>query len=128
MLPLPPVIHECDVNCNTLTLRNGSYVVPPQPWEHPPGLIIWTVESFTYGWVALHRTYPVTQTFTGQISPNGYTLMNVAVDGRPAAIRFAWGSALNTVYGSNWERDEAMRRNVPQGQSGDIAASQRLFD
>jgi TPR repeat protein len=104
---LPQVIHECDSNCNTLTLQNGNYVVPPQPWEHPPGPVIWRVESFTKDLVALHRSFPVDQTFRGRISEQGTSLVDVTIDGRPENIRFSWGKDLARVPGSNAERDRA---------------------
>jgi len=112
-MQLPPVIHECDVNCNTLTLQNGYYVVPPHRWEHPNKPIIWTVEEFTPQWLTLHRTYPVDQVFRAQIAPEGDRSDNVTINGNPeAGLKMAWGTALNSVFGSNEERDQAPARSA----------------
>jgi len=107
---LPPVIHECDVNCLTLTLENGQYIASHQRWEPPNLRIVWSVESFTPQLVALHRTYPVDQVFRGQISPDGNTLINITYNGRPGpGIKIAWGAALSTVFANNEERDRAKK-------------------
>jgi TPR repeat protein len=109
-VPLPPVIHECDSNCNTLTLVGDHYVVPPQAWEHPSGPVVWEIESFKRGLVALHRHFPVDSVFRGRVSADGNQLEQVSIDGRPAPVRFAWGAALDSVPGSNAERDNLARQ------------------
>ena len=115
-ITLPTEIHECDVNCITLKLENGNYVYTTHySWEPPNLKVTWTVESFTRESVALHRTWPVDQVFKGQMSKDGNSLVNVTVNGSPdPKVQIAWGNALNTVYGSNQERDNA--RGVGQSR------------
>src|ERR1700733_8123001 len=104
--PLPAVLHECDVNCNTLKLVDGNYVIVTRyPWDRFPGPIVWKVESWNHQSVRLHRTYPVDQVFEGPMSSDGNSLTSVTVNGAPGGTRIAWGAALDTVYGSNSERD-----------------------
>jgi hypothetical protein len=108
---LPPVLHECDVNCNTLKLENGNYVIMTRyPWDRYPGPIVWKVESFTRESVRLHRTYPVDQVFEGKMSDDGNSLVSVTVNGAVGGTRIAWGDSLNTVFGSNAERDSNRAR------------------
>jgi hypothetical protein len=106
---LPPVLHECDVNCNTLRLENGHYVLMTRyPWDRFPGPIIWTVEEFSAHAFKLHRTYPANQVFAGEIAPDGAHLINVTINGTPSTgLHIAWGNALSSVYGNNGERDAA---------------------
>jgi hypothetical protein len=105
-------MHFCALNCFTLKLDNGRYVITSDN-----GFItsIWAVESFTRQSVILHRTDSsgFSAVLTGQISKEGNRLINETWDGKASDFKLAWGTALNTVPGSNEERD---RGQQPQRQ------------
>jgi len=124
-ISLPSVMHFCDVNCGTLQLQKDDqhYVVTSRNGFEDPGWSeTWTVLQFTRESVVLRRTltgkYAFTVTYTGRLSNDGYSLENAANPfhdrpGQPANIKLAWGNALNSVPGSNWERDRG--RQPQQG-------------
>jgi hypothetical protein len=102
----PRVIHVCWTNCFTLLLRGDVYVRADGSDES------WTVERFTSRSVTLHRHDPAAQwngyntdvKYSGQVIDD--RLFDGAVGGRPVPdIQMAWGSALDTLPGSNAERD-----------------------
>jgi len=110
----PEVMHFCAKNCFTLQWQNGRYVsVTRYSWC--PNTSIWTIEGFTRGSVLLHRRDSpcalipngLDIVYAGRISNEGNSLIFSTVNGSPdvADLRLAWGSALNTVPGSNEERD-----------------------
>jgi hypothetical protein len=120
---LPPVMHFCAFKCMTLTLKNGQYDSSFQNGSN--ATVIWTVESFSPESVIIHRkdSSNFAPVFAGQISKEGGRLINVTMDGKPApGAFFTWGDALNSIPGSNAERD---RRNsqVSQTSSAPAAAS-----
>lgn len=103
----PQVLHFCWTNCFTLTLENGLYVRTDGSDE------TWTIERFTSTSVILHRHdtpsawngLSADVTYEGQVS-NG-RLINATVNGNAVPdIKMAWGAALDTLPGSNVERDQ----------------------
>lgn len=103
---LPPVMHFCAFKCMTLTLNNGQYDSSFQNGSN--ATVIWTVENFSPESVVIHRkdSSGFTAIFRGQISKDGDRLINVTMNGAPAAgAFFTWGNALNSIPGSNAERD-----------------------
>jgi hypothetical protein len=110
----PTVMHFCWANCFTLILENGRYVRADGSDE------TWTVESFTRGSVILHRHDAPAEwngfsgdvPYKGQVAKDGGHLTKVTVGGKPTDFKLAWGAALNTLPGSNAERD----RGKPQQQ------------
>jgi hypothetical protein len=117
---LPSVMHFCGGNCFTLVWDHGHYV--PRT-EHPGDPVdAWTVEAFTRDSVILHRQGPpkpqglsrFEATYAGQISKEGNRLVNVTMNGSSKnKAQFAWGSALDSVPGSNEERDRAQQKPQP---------------
>jgi hypothetical protein len=108
----PRVIHFCWTNCFTLELDNGAYRRVDGTDE------TWTVERFTPASFLLHRHdapaawngFSADVAYEGRIESE--QLFNVTVGGRPVNdIQAAWGGALETLPGSNAERDQ---RNAPQ--------------
>lgn len=106
----PGVMHFCWTNCFTLTLENGTYVRADGANE------TWAIERFTPTSFTLHRHDPPAQwngfsadvIYEGQVSNDRLTSVTIA--GRPASgIQAAWNSALNTLPGSNAERDSLRR-------------------
>jgi hypothetical protein len=104
---LPPVIHFCWTNCFTLTLDKGLYRRADGSDE------TWTVERFTSTSVALRRhDVPASWNgFSGDVAYEGQVsngrLINITVAGKPTSgIDAAWGIALDTLPGSNAERDQ----------------------
>jgi hypothetical protein len=102
----PPVIHFCWTNCFTLMLDNGLYRRQDGSDE------TWTIVQFTPPSVILRRHdapaswngFSADVAYQGQVS--GDRLVNVTVDGKPVSgIAMAWGAALDTLPGSNDERD-----------------------
>jgi hypothetical protein len=106
--PAPPqVIHFCWTNCFTLNFDDGIYRRADGSDE------TWTVESFNSTSVVLHRHdapaawngFNADVVYAGQAS-NG-RLINVTIGSKPASgVDAAWGVALNTLPGSNAERDQ----------------------
>lgn len=117
---IPEVIHFCGANCFTLTWRENHYSMtsPRNSWEPPDYTSTWTVEKFTRTSVIWHRhdsANPANSlhpngwdtTYKGQIAGNGDVLVNITEDGMPNnKIRVAWGADLDTVPGTNAERDQ----------------------
>ena len=115
--PLPHEIHFCGANCFTLTWKSDHYSITS---PEPPGFTsTWMVERFTRFAVVLRRHDSPTPynpnglniTYRAQITGNGESLVNVTEDlpnggrGPNPAIRAAWGAHLDTVPGSNEDRD-----------------------
>jgi hypothetical protein len=105
----PHEMHFCWTNCFTLTFNNGVYGRTDGSDE------TWTVERFTSATVVLHRHdvpaawngFSADVVYQGQVSND--RLISVAVNGKPVpTIDFAWGFALETLPGSNAERDRRL--------------------
>jgi uncharacterized protein DUF4124/YXWGXW repeat-containing protein len=103
----PQVLHFCWTNCATLTLENGLYVRADGTDES------WNIERFTPTSVVLRRHdvpaawngFSTNVTYQGQVSNE--RLINVTVNGNAVPdIKVAWGAALDTLPGSNAERDQ----------------------
>jgi hypothetical protein len=108
----PSVIHFCWTNCFTLELDNGVYKRADGSDE------TWTVERFTPESFLLHRHdapaawngFKADVAYEGRIASG--QLVSVTVGGRPVDdIQAAWGPALETLPGSNAERDQ--RNSAP---------------
>jgi hypothetical protein len=124
--PAPPqVIHFCWTNCFTLNFDNGIYRRADGADE------TWTLERFTSTSVVLHRHdapaawngFNADVIYAGQVSND--RLINVTIGGKPASgVDAAWGVALNTVPGSNAERDQghSMVTSPPPPADGEGAA------
>ncbi len=132
---LPAVLHFCAYNCFSLEQRGDHYEVtdPARPPGTPPGSR-WTFLQFAPGRpVYIHRheePSPLNQNkgteinYTGEFSPDGNSLINVLQDGALAPnVKFAWGAALDTLPGSNAERDA---RQASQQQT-ELARRQALL-
>ncbi len=100
-------MHFCSTNCFTLWFHNGIYGRADGSDE------TWTIERFTSTSFLLHRHdapaawngFSADVAYQGQVSND--QLINVTVNGKPVPdINVAWGTALNTLPGSNAERDE----------------------
>jgi hypothetical protein len=111
----PRVLHFCWTNCATLTLENGRYVRTDGTDES------WTIERFTPTSVVLRRHdvpaawngFSTDVTYQGQVSNE--RLINVTVNGNAVPdINVAWGAALDTLPGSNAERDQRMAKSKQQ--------------
>jgi hypothetical protein len=120
----PSVMHFCYANCWTLSWDNGHYIASTDNARS-----IWTVERFTSELVTIHRTdtnggggVAFEAVYAGQISKEGDHLANVTINGEKSDFRLAWGTALNTVPGSNAERD----RGKPQPAQPVIVARPAL--
>ena len=103
----PPVIHFCWTNCFTLRFDNGLYTRADRLDE------TWTVERFTSKSVTLHRHDPpeAWNGFSADVVYEGEVLndrlIKITVGGKPVTdIDAAWGSALDSLPGSNTERDQ----------------------
>jgi hypothetical protein len=110
--PPPSELHFCWTNCFTLILDNGVYHRADGTAES------WTVETFSPDAVVLHRHdapadwngYCEDVVYAGQVSND--RLIGVTVNGKPTSgIDAAWGTALNTLPGSNAERDGKITAN-----------------
>jgi hypothetical protein len=139
---LPRVMHFCDVNCTTLQWDGGRYVsTTTNGFEDPNWSDTWTVESFTRDDVVFHRIetgkYHFKVTYRGQLSEDGNRLIKAANpfhgQGQPENIKLAWGDALDSVPGSNAERDgtrggrQAPGRQPTAGDAYESAKAARDF-
>jgi hypothetical protein len=122
--PLPHELHFCWTNCFTLVLDQGVYHRADGTDE------TWTVETFSNQAVVLHRHdapadwngHSQDVVYAGQVAND--RLIGVSVDGRPTSgIDASWGSALNTLPGSNAERDAPIPEN-PNSSSSSVVKSE----
>jgi Domain of unknown function (DUF4124)/WXXGXW repeat (2 copies) len=130
----PQVIHFCWTNCFTLDFDNGLYRRADGSDE------TWTVERFTSTSVVLRRHdapaawngFSADVVYEGQVS-NG-RLINITIAGKPASgVDAAWGIALNTLPGSNAERDQgnsaaSAMPNLPATSSPALADGEPAVD
>jgi hypothetical protein len=109
----PGQLHFCWTNCFTLILDNGVYRRADGTAES------WTVETFSSDAIVLHRHdapadwngYSDDVVYAGQVSND--RLIGVTVNGKPTSgIDASWGTALNTLPGSNAERDGKTTANL----------------
>ncbi len=124
---LPPrTIHFCWSNCFTLVLKDGIYARADGTDE------TWTVDRFTAKSVRLRRHdapaawngFNADVAYAGDISNE--RLINITINGKAASgIQAAWGAALNTVPGSNAERDEHQAQEARWNQVS--AQAQQLY-
>jgi hypothetical protein len=119
----PSQLHFCWTNCFTLILDNGVYRRADGADES------WTVETFSANAIVLHRHdapadwngYSRDVVYAGQVSND--RLIGVTVNGKPVSgIDASWGTALNTLPGSNAERDAKPSANL-EPSSGGTASS-----
>jgi hypothetical protein len=122
---LPPhELHFCWTNCFTLILDNGVYHRADGTDES------WTVETFSPKNVVLHRHdapadwngYSQDVVYAGQVSYG--RLIGITVNGKPiSGIDASWGIALNTLPGSNAERDAKSPANPNSQSSGTVSTA-----
>jgi hypothetical protein len=119
----PGQLHFCWTNCFTLALDNGVYRRADGTDES------WTVETFSPNAIVLHRHdapadwngYSKDVVYAGQVSND--RLIGVTVNGKPVSgIDASWGTALDTLPGSNAERDGMTAANL-NSSSGDTVSS-----
>jgi hypothetical protein len=123
---LPHELHFCWTNCFTLVLEQGVYHRVDGTDE------TWTVETFSPTAFVLHRHDPPADwnghspdvVYAGQVAND--RLIGVSVDGRPTSgIDASWGGALNTLPGSNAERDAPNPEN-PNSTSSSVVKSDTI--
>jgi hypothetical protein len=121
---LPHELHFCWTNCFTLILDNGAYRRVDGTDES------WTVETFSPQAVVLHRHdapadwngYSQDVVYAGHVAND--RLVGVTVNGKPiSGIDASWGNALNTLPGSNAERDAKSPANPNAPSSGSMSAA-----
>jgi hypothetical protein len=119
----PRELHFCWNSCFTLILDNGVYRRTDGTEES------WTVETFSAKAVVLHRHdapanwngYSQDVVYAGQVSND--RLIGSTVNGKPVSgIDASWGTALNTLPGSNAERD-AKNIASPSASPSDAVSS-----
>jgi hypothetical protein len=119
----PSQLHFCWTNCFTLILDNGVYRRADGTAES------WTVETFTSDAIVLHRHdapadwngHSEDVVYAGQVSND--RLVGVTVNGKPTSgIDASWGTALNTLPGSNAERDGQTAANVDSAPSASVSS------
>ena len=121
----PGLIHFCWTNCFTLALDHGVYRRIDGTDES------WTVETFSSNVLVLHRHsapadwngHSQDVVYAGQVSND--RLIDVTVNGTPTGgIDASWGSALNTLPGSNAERDaKTTAYSGASSSSGTVSAT-----
>ena len=112
----PSVMHVCLANCGTWTLDKGPPFNKPHYGSAASTTLV-TVDSWTRESVIMNRTdtgsVPGTAILTGKLSSDGNSIVNgnIAWTWHPCCgtgsgpFTAAWGPAINTVPGSNAERD-----------------------
>src|ERR1700691_76610 len=119
----PRELHFCWTNCFTLILDNGVYRRTDGTDES------WTVETFSAKALVLHRHdapadwngHSQDVVFAGQVSND--RLIGVTVNGKPVSgIDASWGIALNTLPGSNAERDAKNPANPDSSSNGAVSS------
>jgi hypothetical protein len=117
----PREMHVCGTkNCFTLLFDNGSYRRADGTDD------TWTVETFTAQSVVLRRHGTTTAgtdvTYSGDVVND--RLVNVTMNGNPAdGVEASWGAALNTLPGSNAERDANNLAVLNAPSSGGVSAA-----
>jgi WXXGXW repeat (2 copies)/Domain of unknown function (DUF4124) len=121
---LPGQLHFCWTNCFTLILDNGVYRRADGTDES------WTVETFSANVIVLHRHdtpadwngYSRDVVYAGQVSADRLT--GVTVNGKPiSGIEASWGTALDTLPGTNAERDAMTAANLESSSGGPVSSA-----
>jgi len=121
----PRELHFCWTNCFTLILGNGMYRRTDGTDES------WTVETFSSKAIVLHRHdapadwngYNQDVVYAGHVSNDRLT--GVTINGKPVSgVDASWGAALNTLPGSNAERDatNTVDPNPNSSSSGTVSS------
>jgi hypothetical protein len=120
----PSQLHFCWTNCFTLILDNGVYRRADGTAES------WTVETFSSDAIVLHRHdapddwngYSEDVVYAGQVSND--RLIGVTVNGKPTSgIDVSWGTALNTLPGTNAERDAKTTANLNSASVASVSSA-----
>jgi len=125
----PSVMHWCAQHCTTLTWNSGHYGGPDS---------IWVVQKWTRDAVVIRRTdyrpYPGLAILTGRISTQGNSIENGKIQWTyhpccgtsTGTFQAAWGTAIDTVPGSDQERAQMARpqRRPGPGQQGQTQQGQ----
>lgn len=133
--PLPSTLHWCSQHCSTWTLDKGAPFDKPHYGNQALGSIV-IVERFTRESVIMHRTdyrpYPGTAVLRGQLSPDGNSIVNGTIEWTyhpccglgTGKFQAAWGAAINTVPGSDAERQRMLASNSAPATPVPAAASE----
>lgn len=120
----PTVVHWCAQHCTTWTLDKGAPFDKPHYGSQALGSIV-IVERFSRGSVIMRRTdyrpYPGVAVLTGELSADGNSIVNGTIQWTyhpccglsTGKYQAAWGAALETVPGSDAERDRRMAKHSP---------------
>lgn len=107
--PIPAVMHFCAAHCNTLMWDKDHFT-----WSDDPGGSIWTVERFTHDAVIINRVdtrpRPYTAVYNATISTAGNTISG-------QGYAFTWGTALNSIPGTDEELNALQARHGQPGQA-----------
>ena len=125
----PHELHLCWTNCFTL-------IFDGQVFHRTDGTDeTWTVEKFSADSVVLHRHsvpaqwngYSADVTYAGHVSND--RLVGVTLNGKPTGgIDASWGIALNTLPGTDAERDARLTAGSRGPEMGASAPDQASFD
>ncbi len=119
----PHEMHVCWTNCFTLTYDGHAYRRADGTDE------TWTVEKFNADSFVLHRhsapakwnAYSTDVTYVGHTAND--RLVGVSVNGVPTSgIDASWGTALNTLPGSNAERDAMLKADSADAEQEPTAS------
>jgi hypothetical protein len=112
---LPPVMHMCNIVTGCSSGKGGTLVLEKGHYKNLTTAAgtsdIYSVETFTPESVVLRRTmsgtYNGVAVLTGEVSPQGNTVehgtMKWVGSNQQAGFRIAWGTAIDTIPGSNPE-------------------------
>lgn len=114
----PDVMHWCAAHCSTWTLDKGAPFDKPHYGSEASGSVV-IVERFTPESVIMQRTdfrpYPGKALLTGKLSPDGSSIGGGTIQWTfhpccglsTGKFQAAWGPSLDTVPGSDAERERA---------------------
>ena len=136
---IPSLLHWCSAHCSTWTLDKGAPFDKPHYGSQALGAIV-IVERWTRESVVMNRTdynVPGKAVLTGKLSSDGNSIVNGTIEWTyhpccglgTGKFQAAWGPALDTVPGTDEEREARQtaalkdRQNAPPQNSGLLAST-----
>jgi hypothetical protein len=134
-IPLPNVMHLCIANCFTLELENGHYIGYSEGRRNPNS--VWSVQTFTPESIILNRSEGGggAAILTGKISNDTFTSMQGSQSwtagiykGNSGPFVAAWGASLESVPGTNADRDQRQFQPAPLSLEDAIRIGKEVRD
>ena len=123
-IAVPFEMHWCAAHCTTLRLDRGAPFDKPHYGSVAQGSL-WVVERFTPDLIVIQRTdyrpFPGRATLRGRVSPDGNSIAGGTMEWTfhpccglsRGTFQAAWGTAIDSVPGSDEERERRARMPQP---------------